>query len=54
MRSLKWWPDKTEKKQPVRDAEEDRKNRDRTPDSFDVCSTNSCHEVRSSALRTIR
>ncbi len=54
MRSLRWWPDSKEKKSPVRDAEADKESRERRADSFDVCSTNSCHEVRSTQLRTIR
>jgi hypothetical protein len=54
MRSLKWWPDRAEKKQTVRDAEADRQARERRGDSFDVCSTNSCHEVRSTQLRNLR
>lgn len=54
MRSLKWWPERAEKKVPVRDAEADRKASERRADSFDVCSSNSCQEVRSTQLRNLR
>lgn len=54
MRSLKWWPDDKQKKAAVRDADAEKQAREKRADSFDVCSTNSCHEVRSTQLRNIR
>jgi hypothetical protein len=53
MRTLAWFRGDKDKKQPVRDAEAQRKDRERQPDSFDVCQQ-SCQEIRTTPIRYLR
>jgi len=52
MRTLSWLTG--EKKQPVRDAEAFKHERERQPDSQDLCSQHSCQELRGTVTRNLR
>ena len=52
MRTLAWLFG--EKKNPVRDAEVQQKQRTQEPDSFEVCQQRSCQEMRTTPIRNLR
>jgi len=52
MRALAWLFG--EKKNPVRDAEAQKKERTLEPDSMDACNQRSCQEIRSTPIRNLK